>query len=490
MEILMSYSELSRVLGAQLFTWEGKQEAIPENSGFSSVSIDSRTVLPGALFVALKGTVNDGHRYVEAAFKAGATGALVALSALENPDFGFHALLKKFNRILIVVKDTLAGLQDAAAAYLKKFPALVRVGITGSSGKTTTKEIAAAIIGQEKHLVMNKGNLNSETGLPLSVFNVRSRHEVGIFEAGINHKGEMSALAKILNPNIALITNIGSAHIGILGSREAIAEEKKKIFSEFDGSNTALIPSDDDYRDFLAEAVRGKVAFYGEKSFAELGEIRNCGLEGSEIQWNGQWIHFALPGRHIIHDVLAAIAIARELNVSGEAIKNGLESVEPMFGRGEILYGKTTVIRDCINANPESLTSSIEFCESLDWPGRRIYIIGEMLELGENSIESHKKIGNLLLKSKANKVYFYGKETEVAAEILKSAGADSRQNVPLCFHSCDMDEISRSLETFLHKGDLVLLKGSKSCTMWKLSGVLTGDSRDEAISRLAYEEVS
>ena len=479
MENLMSFGELSQILGARLFFWEGKQ-----GEGFSSVSIDSRTTLPGALFVALKGVVQDGHCFVDAAFRAGATGALVAFSALENPVLGLSGLAQKYNKVLVAVEDTLKGLQNAAAAYLKQFSNLVRVGITGSTGKTTTKEIAVAIIGREKNVVMNKGNLNSETGLPLSVFDVRRHHEVGIFEAGMNRKGEIAELARVLNPDVALITNIGSAHIGILGSKQVIAEEKKKIFSEFSGNNTALIPADDEYKDFLAQNVNGKLSFYGEKSFAELGEIQNRGLEGTGILWDGQWIRFALPGRHIVSDVLAAIAIAREIPVSGEAIRGGLESVKPMFGRDEVLYGRTTVIRDCINANPESMERALEFCESLDWPGRRVYVIGEMLEMGESSVQAHEKIGGLLAKSKADMVYFYGKETAAAAEVFKSSGSSR------CFHTCDMAELSRSLDAYVHSGDLVLLKGSKGCELWKLSGMLTGNSRDQAVSNLSYDEVS
>ena len=508
MKTLMSFDELSRALGTsqqsfrrtRLFTGEGKQDPVGfANRGFSSVSIDSRNTLPGALFVALKGAAHDGHRFVEAAFKAGASGAMVACSALENPEFGLTALAQRFNKVLIAVPDTLKGLQNAAAAYLKQFSNLLRVGITGSSGKTTTKEIAAAIIGQEKQVVMNKGNLNSETGLPLSVFDVRAHHEVGIFEAGMNRRGEIAELAAVLNPCVALITNVGSAHIGILGSREAIAEEKKKIFSEFTGSNIALIPEHDDYRDFLAEGVRGKVSFYGEKSFPGFGGMRNLGLDGTEILWDGQRIRFALPGRHIMGDVSAAIAIAREIPVSAEAIRKGLESVKPMFGRGEILRGRTTVIRDCINANPESLAGSIEFCESLDWPGRRVYVIGEMLELGENSRKAHERIGALLSKSKADMVYFYGKETAISAEVFNTAvetgavsGAEAAavKNASRCFHTSDMEELSRSLDAYVRSGDLVLLKGSKGCALWKLSGILTGNKADEAVSRLSYNEVS
>ncbi|MCL2130370.1 MAG: Mur ligase domain-containing protein, partial [Treponema sp.] len=193
MDSLMSFSGLSHALGARLFPWEGKQ-GLPSAGGeprpgpaagfgFSSVCIDSRAVVPGSLFVALRGEKQDGHSFVDAAFKAGASGAMVSLAALENPAFLLTKAAQKWKGVLIAVEDTLKGLQDAARVYLGQFSNLIRIGITGSTGKTTTKEIAAAIIGQEKSIIMNEGNLNSETGLPLSVFNVNSSHEVGVFEA-------------------------------------------------------------------------------------------------------------------------------------------------------------------------------------------------------------------------------------------------------------------------------------------------------------------
>ncbi|MCL2472705.1 MAG: Mur ligase family protein, partial [Treponema sp.] len=323
----MSYSALSRSVGACLLTGEGKQNEGFYPGGFSSICIDSRAVQPGALFVALRGASQDGHRFVDAAFRAGASGVMVALGALEDRGLCLDALVRKWKGVLVAVEDTLKALQTAAAAYLKQFTHLTRIGITGSAGKTTTKEIAAAIIGQEKSVVMNGGNLNSETGLPLSVFNVRSGHEVGIFEAGMNRRGEIAELAKVLNPHLALVTNIGSAHIGILGTRQAIAEEKKMIFSEFTGANTALIPADDDYRDFLAQGVRGRTVFYGASALPALGGTKDLGLLGTEITWAGKAVRFGLPGKFNLRNALAAAALALELEASDESIRRGLESV-------------------------------------------------------------------------------------------------------------------------------------------------------------------
>ena len=487
----MSFHELSHVLGASLFAGEGKQNVLSGTEGFTSVSVDSREVLPGALFVALKGAANDGHYFVDSAFKAGACGAMVALSAMENSGLGLFGLAKKYNRVLVAVDDTLKGLQNAAAAYLRQFSGLTRIGITGSVGKTTTKEIAAAIASQEKRVVMNEGNLNSETGLPLSVFNVRAHHELGIFEAAMNHPGEIADLAKILNPHIALITNIGSAHIGFIGSRQAIAEEKKQIFSEFDGTNTAMIPAEDDFRDFLAKNVRGRTVFYGASTLPAYGGARDLGLNGIEIIWDGEPVRLCLPGIFNLPNALAAAALAMELRLGSLSVCRGFESVKPIFGRGEIFNGRSTLIRDCYNSNPEGAEAVLDFCDSLEWPGRKIYVMGAMLEMGEVSDNVHAALGKRLSSSRADIVFLFGEEMRAAAEVLdresktqshkeECAGTQGvypavcSPKKPSFFFTIDMGELSKALDNCIKKGDLVLLKGSRGYAMEELTGVLTG----------------
>jgi UDP-N-acetylmuramoyl-tripeptide--D-alanyl-D-alanine ligase len=461
----MGFAELALSLGARRFSFAGCDE------GFSSVCVDSRKAGPGSLFIALRGGSDDGHRFVEAAFDGGAAGAMVDAAKLEDRSLDLTGLAKNRGRELMAVENTLSGLQNAARAYLDKFPRLIRIGITGSAGKTTVKEIAAKVISREKETVMNEGNLNSETGLPLSVFAVREHHEAGIFEMGMNRRGEIEELAGVLRPHIALVTGTGTAHIGILGSREAIAEEKKNIFSRFTGSQKALIPCDDDYRDFLARDVKGKVIFYGRDSFAELGAVRDLGLEGAEIIWEGKAVRFALPGAYNVRNVLGALAIAKQVPVSGRAVREGLAMVRPLFGRGEIFPGPVTVIRDCYNASPESVAQVLAFCDGLGWRGRRVYVIGSMLELGSVSKEAHGVLGRLLAASGADMVFLFGGETEAAAAELEASSAKPEAGVSW-FHTNDFEELSRALEDYVRPGDLVLLKGSRGCALERLSGVL------------------
>jgi UDP-N-acetylmuramoyl-tripeptide--D-alanyl-D-alanine ligase len=455
---LMGIGELSSLLKARHISFA------PDCS-FSSAVIDSRAVKEGALFFALAGSSNDGHEFVKSAFNSGARGAVVASSKLEK--FDLINTAKKAGKDLIVVENTLKGLQDAARVYLEKFPNLKKVGITGSSGKTTTKEITAAIISCEKNTVMNKGNLNSETGLPLSVFEVRAHHEVGVFELGMNRPNEILEITEVLKPNIAVITNIGSAHIEYFGSKSKIVNEKKCIFKFLKNNDVALIPANDEYADEMAEGVTGKVSFFGKENFKEFEKARSLGLEGTEIIWAGEKVHFALPGKHNLENALTAIAIAKEISVSDKAIIRGLESVKPLFGRLEILNGKrTTVIRDCYNANPESTARSIEFCDSLEWPGRKVYVIADMLELGSSSILEHERLGFLLSVSSAKMVFLFGTEIKASISCLSDNGKPF-------LYSNDINELTDKINSYVKKGDLVLLKGSRGCALERLTEMLT-----------------
>jgi UDP-N-acetylmuramoyl-tripeptide--D-alanyl-D-alanine ligase len=441
-------------------------------AGFSSVHIDSRAVKAGGLFVALFGSSRDGHRYAPAALEAGASGALVARSVLRG-DGGADLLAAAAARgaVLVAADDTLAGLQLAAAAYLDRFPGLLKIGITGSAGKTTTKEICAAILGADRPTAMNEGNLNSETGLPLAAFTVEPRHAAGVFELGMNRRGEIGELAATLRPRIALITNVGTAHIGILGSRRAIAEEKKAVFSRFSGGETALIPASDPWADFLVDGVAGEVKRFSLAATPGLSHIADLGLDGFELTLGGRKARLALPGGHNLANAVAAIAAARAAGASDEAVRAGLDAVKPLFGRGEVFRGEVTLVRDCYNANPEAVAAAIEFCDGFAWRGRRIYVIGAMRELGEAGPAAHRALGDALAASKADAVFLFGEETAEAWKRLEAAAPDKS-----VFQTDDIDALRRSLGTLARPGDLVLLKGSRGTELERLTDLFAASA--------------
>ena len=460
----LRYNELSHCLKADFYSFNDST-----GSGFLSVSIDSRNISEGAMFVALNGTKCDGHSFVEMAFQKGASAALVERAKIES--FNLIQTAKKWGKSIIAVDDTLESFQNAAKMYLNKFPGLLKIAITGSSGKTTTKEIAANIIVNEKSVVINPGNYNSEIGLPLAIFNIRPCHEVGIFELGINHRGEMAVLASILKPDIALITNVGTAHIGNIGSIDEIAYEKKIVFSNFSGKGIAVIPQESPFRNFLLQGVEGKVLFHGKQAFTELGECKDMGLCGWDIIWDGQHVNFPLPGNYNLLNALAAIAIAKEIPVSSNSIRQGLKSVRALPGRSEIINGDVTVIWDNYNSNPEALQQALQFCENLQWKGRKVYVIGEMLELGEKAQQAHWDIGQFLTESKADMVFLFGQETAAVMQAIAAAQPHAYLKAAQVFHTCSIQALTQALNSYICSGDLVLIKGSRDCNLENLSNI-------------------
>lgn len=434
-----------------------------------SVAVDSRKVLPGSLFVALPGERADGHFFIEAALQAGAAAVLARANRRADIEAAIGDLAASRGAALLFVPDALAALQALARDYRRRFPRLLRVGITGSSGKTTTKECAASALGRSRSLVMNEGNLNSDIGLSLSMFSLREEHEIGVFEMGMNRRGEMAELAGIYEPDVAVITNVGTAHIGILGSRDAIAEEKKLIFSRFDGSQTGFVWEDDDYRAFLREGVRGEVLEFGLRSTKGFGGARSLGLEGYGVEWEGRSFRFPLAGRHNLLDGIAAMAVASRLGTPADEVAEGLASVRPLFGRSEIQKGEVTLVKDCYNANPDSVAAAMELCDDIEWPGRRVYVLGSMLELGPESEAAHRGVGARAGASKAAALFFFGEESRAAFEGAREAGFRG-----LLVYETDFDRLRESARSFVRPGDLVLLKASRGMALERLADALAG----------------
>jgi UDP-N-acetylmuramoyl-tripeptide--D-alanyl-D-alanine ligase len=452
---LFTWQEAAAILDCGLFMPKGSRIS----AGFNSVAVDSRRVEPQALFVALRGARTDGRRFVESAFQAGAAGALVE-DARNSEDL--YALIKAAEDakgVLLMAYDTLFALRLLAKAYLEKFPGLLRVGVTGSSGKTTTKEIAAAMIGKEKRVIYNEGNLNSDIGLPLSLFRVRTEHEVGVFELGMNRPGEIAEIAGTLRPHFALITNTGTAHIGIIGTKAGIAQEKKNIFSFFTGEETAFIPADAEYAAFLAEGVNGRICFFSRESCGMSG-IEDRGISGWEMMIDGEKAVFPLPGYHNLQNAAAAITIARAVGVGREAIIRGLASVKPLSGRSEVIKTRmggrqVTVVCDCYNANPDSMEKALAFFESAAWNGGKIVVVGEMGELGAESAREHERLFQRLEKTAARKKYFFR-----VSKAVFPAGDTAVYD--------DMEQLKKEIHGVAEENDLILLKGSRLCALERI----------------------
>ena len=474
-ESLMSLEEL---LSATKGTLLGKVKSCV----FNSVATDSRQVQKNTLFVPLVGEFQDGHKYVPGAVAAGASVVLINKSEYEKNSSVYDLLTaENENLVIICVENTLHGLQDAAEGYVAKFPKLIKVSITGSCGKTTTKEmmvsVAKAHFGEDK-VVYTKGNFNSETGLPLSVFQIRANHVVGIFELGMNRVDEIGEISKVLKSKYGIITNIGNAHIGILGSRENIALEKRKSFNYIPVDGACFVPSSDDFADYCTENVKGKVIKFPYENDGVVF-VSDNGLFGSTFTVDGVEVNLPLSGAYNYTNALGVIACAKELGIGAEEIKSGLENMAAVSGRMEIKKlalkngANIMLVKDCYNANPDSMKKSVEFCGGLKNVGKKIFVLGDMKELGAESVKAHTELGEEVKASGADYVYLVGNEIECAYEVLTKINDKSamwfEQKGEETFN-----QISDDINSYAKEEDVILLKGSHSMELEKLIPLMAG----------------
>lgn len=422
---------------------------------------NSQLCREGDLFVAMAGKHLDGSQFAESAWNNGAEVVLAANNAeVPKPPPG---------KALVLVDDVQASLLKVASARRKAAKKLDVVGITGSNGKTTTKDILAAIMAAwlGEKVLATQGNYNSDIGLPLTLVDLRSVHQLAVLEMGMNRVGEMALLADLARPRVGIITNIGTAHIGEVGSREAIACEKKAIFNSALPSSVAVVGADDPWREVLVSDFPGEVRLFGRWGEKGWTSFEDRGTEGFLIKRDGADVRFVLPGRHNLLNAMAAVEAAAALDAPESAIRTGLESVRPASGRCEIVSGEITVVRDCYNANPESLNAALEFFKGLTFSGRHIVVLGEMLELGIETVPALKAAGKVVADSGVDAVFFFGNSLGAAEEALLAKGYMGY--IKRC---TDIEKLRGELSDYTKPGDGVLLKGSRGNALERLNDVL------------------
>jgi UDP-N-acetylmuramoyl-tripeptide--D-alanyl-D-alanine ligase len=443
--------------------------------------VDSRAASQQCLFVALVGSERNGHDFIPRALEKGVSVIFAESSDFEARRDWYKEIFQKYSEAYFIFsQNTLSALQNAAAAYVRKFPSLIKVGITGSSGKTTTKEIARSVLSQKYSVVCSEGNLNTETGLPLSVFKIKKEHQAGIFELGMNRVHEIEEIARVLKPQYAVITNIGAAHVGLLGSVDAIAREKKQIFSHFNDECAAFIPRDDSYADFLGEGIHGRIFFCSDTSdgLKALGieDARDNGIDGAVFSYEGEEVSFGLAGKYNFKNLLAIITLARVMGLSHDEIARGIKEAKPYSGRSQIIRDEWTIIQDCYNANPTSMAAALDFFGALAAEGKKIAVLGDMLELGERAREHHKQIVELALNLNIDILVLVGKEMSSAFNCLKHD--EKKRNAVFIFESWDEQNIARASEIILSKiskGDTRLVKGSRAIALERLVEKISGN---------------
>src|SRR6516162_3844502 len=440
----LKLSQIAQLAGASLSSGDG-------TIVINKVSTDSRTIKPGELFVALRGENFEGHDFSEAAAKAGAAGALVDSVWADRVPNNF-AILRTTN--------TLKAYQTLAANYRRSLTLKV-LAITGSNGKTSTKDFAAAVLVRRFRVTKTGGNFNNHVGLPRTILEATSQDEVAVWEIGMNHPGEIAALSKIAMPDAAIITNIGVAHIEFMGSREAIAREKGALAEAVGPQGTVILNADDPFSKGIAARTRAKVVFAGTTDgTVRATEIRQS-ADGSEftILEGAHRCRAQLPvaGLHMVQNALLAVAAGRAFGLSIEECGAGLAAAPLTKARLRIKQiGGVHFLDDSYNANPDSMKAALRTLVELDTEGKRIAVLGEMRELGSESERGHREIGETTATLGVDQLITIGDAAKLIAEAARSAGLDN------VLSARSTAEAARLLGEIAEPGDLVLIKGSRA----------------------------
>ena len=452
---MLSLPDLARMAGGDLVAREvpshpAEREAFLR-SGVDGVSIDTRSLAPGQLFVPLAGGRTDGHRFLAEAFLKGAAAALcdrAHYAEWEGREPG----------PLVVVDDVTAAFQRLARRFRDGWPGLL-IGVTGSAGKTTTKDLIAAVLGSGVPTLKTEGNLNNHWGVPLTLLRLRPEHRAAVVEIAMNHPGEIAQLASLARPEAAVITNAGTAHLEGLGSREAIAREKASLAGSIAEGRPVFAGADSP---LLLAALRGfkvRVIRYGLEEAAEVRPeaLEDLGPQGSRFTVPGfPPVHLRLIGRHQVRNALAALAVAREFAVDPAAAVQAIESQRPAKGRMEVrtLRGATVLV-DCYNANPESTRAALDTLSR--WPDarRRLAVLGDMLELGEEAPRLHRETGEAVREAE---LWAVGRFAADYAAGAARAGAEART-------FADKRSLAAALAEALVPGTVVLLKASRGAAL-------------------------
>lgn len=420
------------------------------NAVAAGYSIDSRTIAPGELFFAVRGERLDGHQFAPAALERGAVAAVVAKDKAAGLD-PFRVL---------VVEDPLAALQTLGRAVRRIWNRPL-IAVTGSAGKTTTKEAIATLLGTRLRVLKSVGNLNNHFGLPLQLLRLEPEHDVAVVELGMNHAGEIAALAAIAQPDMGVVTCVAPVHLGFFESVAHIARAKYELIQNLSQGATAVLNADDEYVAQFGRDFPGKVITFGITRPADLRAeaIESLGTEGSRFDIVSGNLHVAaklpLIGRHNVYNALAAVAVARERGLTLAEAAAALTLLAPVDKRGQILHlAGATVINDCYNSNPRALESMVDALAAMPAQGRRIVVAGEMLELGAAGEDLHRQCGTRMAKCRIDVVVGVRGAARQIVEAASAAGIRAEYlETP--------EQAGEWLARKVRPGDVVLLKASR-----------------------------
>ena len=428
----------------------------PADEVAQGYSIDSRTVGPGQLFFAVKGERLDGHDFVEQAMERGAAAAIVRKDQLGRYPRGVR---------LLAVEDTLVALQSLARA-VRKFWGKPLVAVTGSAGKTTTKEAIAHVLSARFRVLKSEGNFNNHFGLPLMLLKLEPEYDVAVIEMGMSHAGEIRALAQIAQPEIGVVTNVAPVHLEFFDSLAGIAKAKYELIESLPSGGTAVLNADDDYVSQFGRDFKGKVVMYGTKAGADVRaeNVQSKGWEGCEfdVVIGGMREHATLPlvGEHNVLNALAAVAVGLERGMNPSEAVGALATLAAAEKRGQVVrLGNITVINDCYNSNPKALGAMVDALAGMA-AKRRIVVAGEMLELGPAGEEMHRQVGQHIAGKKIDVVLGVRGLARAMVDGAKQAGARAE-------FVAGAEDAGEWLARETRDGDVVLLKASRGVKLEK-----------------------
>lgn len=439
----------------------GKLVNCNEDAGelfIGNITIDSRKTGGGYLYIPIKGERFDGHDFIRSAFEKGAVCSLSEKEDFDAPE----------KCPVILVESTRTAIRDIAEYYRSLFKNLTVIGVSGSSGKTSTKEMICSVLSEHFSVLKTEGNLNNEIGVPQTLFRIEEDHDIAVVEMGINHFGEMTRLAKMVRPDIAVITNIGTAHLEFLESRDGILKAKTEMLQFLNKDGVAVLNGDDDK---LSTVKSVKTLFFGLNSqcYCHADKIKQRGIEGTEfdIIYDSNSIKAFVPalGNHMVMNALCAFTIGKYLNMPVKEMIKGINSFKTIDGRFNVIKTPSlTLINDCYNANPDSTSASLRVVSNLK--GRRAAVLADMRELGENSHELHEKTG-FLAASSCDVLVCIGDEAKYIMEGAKKA----KPHFEAFYFETNKDAVEK-LSGILKKDDTVLIKGSHSMNLSEITEYL------------------
>ena len=453
----ISISEIEKAVSGKLMQGNG-------NKKVTSVSIDTRTLEKGDIFIALKGENYDAHNFVEEAVKKGASALIV-----EKNNINFDSVP------IIVVEDTLKALQDFAHYYRMTFSDLKVIGITGSAGKTTTKDMVEGVLKSKYKVLKTKKNLNNHIGVPLTLLELEGDEDFAVIEMGMSSIGEIRKLSRIARPQIGIITNVGPSHLEELGDVETVAQGKSELIEELPGSGTAVLNYDNNYVRKMKKNFQGEnIIYYGfnENADVYVKDI-NEGVEGNRytINYRGEEVvlYITRPGKHNIYNALSAVIAGRENGIEWSSIQSGINNADYSELRMDIKKANNfRIIDDTYNANPLSVKAGINVLTVIS-NNRSIAVLGDMLELGDYREQAHRNVGKYVASKGVDFLICCGELARYFASGAKEAGMEKKS----IFKVLSNSEAIEVLENLINPGDTLLIKGSRGMEMEEIVDALT-----------------